>query len=278
MSSPEHHSLGAETRITDVHPPEIVGLVPAAGHGSRISPVPCSKELYPVGFQRLGRKFRPKVVCEYLLDAMHLAGVKKAYIVLRKGKWDIPAYLSNLGLAQMDLAFLVLRESESVPFTLDQAFPFIRTTVIAVGFPDIIFHPGDAFVKLLDRQRSTAADIVLGLFPTSDPQKVDMVDIGDSGQVRNILIKPRRTSLSYSWILAVWTPVFTRFMHQYLADIHRRNTSTKKTRRDGELYMGHVINAAINNNLRIETVSFSEGSYLDIGTPEDLLKAIRMVR
>jgi len=39
-----------------------------------------------------------------------------------------------------------------------------------------------------------------------------------------------------------------------------------------------VINAAIKNNLRIETVSFSEGSYLDIGTPEDLLKAIRMVR
>jgi hypothetical protein len=31
---------------------EVVGLVPAGGLGTRTSPLPCSKELYPIGFMR----------------------------------------------------------------------------------------------------------------------------------------------------------------------------------------------------------------------------------
>jgi glucose-1-phosphate thymidylyltransferase len=44
---------------------EVVGLIPAGGHAKRIAPLPCSKELYPVGFRAVddGRSLRPKVVC-----------------------------------------------------------------------------------------------------------------------------------------------------------------------------------------------------------------------
>ncbi len=45
---------------------EIIGLIPAAGQATRLAPLPCSKELYPIGLERGGA--RPKVVCEYLLD------------------------------------------------------------------------------------------------------------------------------------------------------------------------------------------------------------------
>jgi glucose-1-phosphate thymidylyltransferase len=61
---------------------------------------------------------------------------------------------------------------------------------LAFGFPDIIFQPEDAFVQLLARQASTKAGIVLGLFPTDQPQKVDMVDLDDDGRIRLIEIKP----------------------------------------------------------------------------------------
>ena len=76
---------------------EVIGLIPAGGQASRISPLPCSKELYPIGFRHVDgdHSLRPKVTCHYLLERMRSAGITKAYIVLREGKWDIPAYLRD---------------------------------------------------------------------------------------------------------------------------------------------------------------------------------------
>jgi glucose-1-phosphate thymidylyltransferase len=62
---------------------EVVGLIPAAGQATRIAPLPCSKELYPVGFEIQNheqKEIRPKAVCQYLLEKMRLAGIKKAFI------------------------------------------------------------------------------------------------------------------------------------------------------------------------------------------------------
>jgi len=33
----------------------VVGLVPATGRATRITPLPCSKELYPIGLGPIGR-------------------------------------------------------------------------------------------------------------------------------------------------------------------------------------------------------------------------------
>jgi len=56
---------------------KIIGLLPAGGHATRISPLPLSKELYPIGFDYFGNQcdLRPKVVCHYLLEKMQLAGI-----------------------------------------------------------------------------------------------------------------------------------------------------------------------------------------------------------
>ena len=91
-------------------PPKIVGLIPAAGIAERISPLPCSKEIFPIGIQTNGRKKpRPKVVCTYLLEKMSAAGITKAHIILRKGKWDIPAYLGDGSIVNMHLSYLIMK-------------------------------------------------------------------------------------------------------------------------------------------------------------------------
>jgi glucose-1-phosphate thymidylyltransferase len=60
---------------------EVIGLVPAAGRARRIAPLPCSKELYPIGFQRMKgmEELRAKVVSYYLLekfrDGRHYEGL-----------------------------------------------------------------------------------------------------------------------------------------------------------------------------------------------------------
>ncbi len=262
--------------------PEIVGLLPASGKASRIAPLPCSKEVYPLGFRRVDASgnLRPKVVCHYLLEKMCLAGTTKAYIIIRQGKWDIPAYFGDGKMADMHLAYLMMDEPFGVPYTLDQAYPFIQDAIVVFGFPDIIFQTDDAFLQLLSRQAESDADIVLGLFPAHHPHKVDMVDLDAHGRIRGIHIKPARTHLRYTWTIAVWTSQFTRFMHEYVDAIQRtnddRNLAGTDANKQQELFMGDVIQAAIHNDMRIDMVLFADGTFLDIGTPEDMVKAVQM--
>jgi UTP-glucose-1-phosphate uridylyltransferase len=83
---------------------EIVGVIPAAGTATRIAPLPCSKELYRIGFRSAedGRGVRPKPIGQYLLEHLRRGGAKRTYIVIRKGKWDIPEYFGDGGA--LDLA------------------------------------------------------------------------------------------------------------------------------------------------------------------------------
>jgi glucose-1-phosphate thymidylyltransferase len=251
----------------------VIGLIPAGGHARRVEPLPCSKELFPIGFlHREDEKHgRPKVVCHYLLEKMRAAGIAKAYIVLRRGKWDIPAYLQDGGMFGMHLAYLMRGLPYGVPYTVDQAYSFVRDEIIAFGFPDILFQPEDAFVQLLAKKAASNADIILGLFPTDCPQEVDMVNFDKNGRVRQIEIKPRQTQLRFTWSIAVWTSVFTAFMHEHLAILKGSAAGQP------ELSMGHVIEAAVSSDLRVEAVIVSNEPYLDVGTPENLLKAIRNV-
>ncbi len=250
---------------------EVIGVIPAGGRASRISPLPCSKELYPIGFrlaEENGGK-RPKVVCHYLLEKMRAAGVRKAYMILREGKWDIPAYLRDGTLSDMHLAYLIMALPFGVPYTLDQAYPFVRDAVVTFGFPDILFQPDDAFVQLLTRQAAGRADVVLGLFPAGQPQKEDGVELDNDGRVRRIAMEPFETHLHHTWGIAVWGPAFTEFMHQ---DVAARKGSAEGR---AELTLGAVIEAAIRHGLQVEAVHVSQDPYLDIGTPERLAEAIR---
>jgi glucose-1-phosphate thymidylyltransferase len=253
---------------------EVIGLLPAGGQATRISPLPGSKELYPIGFRYLeDGSPRPKVVCHYLLEKMRRAGIRKAYFVLRSGKWDIPAYFGDGLLLDMHLGYLMMRLPFGVPYTLDQAYPFVNHAVIALGFPDILFQPEDAFKRLLTRLFRSKSDVVVGVWPLEHSEKGGMVDFDSAGNVHQIVEKPAQTDAHYSWCTAVWTPVFTDFMHQHLVAI-TANPVHKNLVQQTEVPMGKVIQAAIDNGLRVEAEVFDGDPYLDIGTPEDLVQAV----
>jgi glucose-1-phosphate thymidylyltransferase len=245
---------------------DVIALLPAGGQATRLSPLPLSKELYPIGFRPDHEdKLKPKVVGHYLLEKMRQADICKAFWILRPGKWDIPAYFGDGALLDMHLAYLTVHVSHGVPYTLDQAFPFAQQAIVALGFPDILFQPATAYQQVLQRLRQGRADVVLGLFPTAQYWKAGMVEVDAAGRVQQIIEKPPQTDLTYMWAIAVWMPSFTAFLHQYL-------TSHKP---EIELPIGNVIQAGIEAGLVVEAESFPEGRYLDVGTPEDLATAIR---
>ena len=263
---------------------EIIALVPAAGLATRISPLPCSKEIYPLGLGPVGEEedVRPKVVCHYLLEKMRRAGARKAFIVIRRGKWDIPGYCGDGSFVGMDLAYLIMGAPFGPPYSIDQAFAFVRNARVLFGFPDILFSPEDVFIRLLKKQVATGADIVLALFPAHDHRCMDMVEVESGGRVRNIYLKPPKTHLRLAWICAVWTGVFTNFLHTYvrtnLASMDVLNKSKGVDLSAGELSVGAVFQAALLKHLHIQSVVFSRGSYVDIGTPDGLSDALRKAR
>jgi glucose-1-phosphate thymidylyltransferase len=238
---------------------EVIGLLPAGGLGARIEPLPCSKEIFPIGFGKVERtdNVRPKAVSQYLLEKMRKAGVKKAFFILREGKWDIPKYFGGGASVDMNLGYLMMQLPFGPPYTLDQAYPFV----------------GDS-IQLLDRQTATGADVVLGLCPVEQPWTMDMVEADDKGKIRAIVIKPSVSSLGYGWIIAVWSPVFTRFLHEHLQSQPHEGLSQDGMQGQFELSMGHVLQAALKNGVRMEAVQFPQCSYLDIGTPDNLRKAV----
>ncbi|HEY9761000.1 MAG TPA: sugar phosphate nucleotidyltransferase [Trichocoleus sp.] len=263
-------------------PTRLVGLMPAAGQGTRISPLPMSKELFPIGFRSVenGSDLRPKVSCHYLLEKMRWAGVTEAMVILRPGKWDIPAYLGDGSSLGMRLAYLTVHVPFGVPFSLNQAYPFVRDAIVVMGFPDILFQPDDAFAKLLHRLSSSEADVVLGLFPTDQPQKVGLVEFDTAGRVSGIFEKSQLTHLKYMWAIAVWQPSFTEFLHQFVeTHLHtlignRDPQSLKELPVYQETPIGDVIHSAIKAGFKVEAEVFETGHYLDIGTPENLVKAV----
>ena len=86
---------------------EVIGLIPCGGFASRIAPLPCSKEILPVGLLKTADGLlRPKVVSHYLLEKLQQGGVRKAFFILRKGKWDIPEYYGDGSSVGMDIGLL----------------------------------------------------------------------------------------------------------------------------------------------------------------------------
>jgi glucose-1-phosphate thymidylyltransferase len=228
--------------------------------------LPCSKELLPIGFRETPRGPAPKVACHYLLERFRVAGVRRVFLVLHESKWDVARYLGTGEIADVALAYLSIPGSRSVPETLDRAFPFVQDSIVALGFPDVLFEPADAYARLIERHAATGADLVLGLFPTERFQTTDMVELAADGRVVRVEVRPRSTSLRFNWLIAIWGPAFTRFLHDAVQASQPG---------EGEFQIGAVVRAAVEAGLRVEGVEFPEGTYRDVGTPEELAAAMR---
>ena len=258
----------------------VVGIIPAAGRGTRLGRLPLSKEILPLGFwPDSAAGLRPKVACHWLLEHLGDAGIREVYMVVAPDKVDIVRCLGEGRELGVHLLYRVLHDSPGTPFTVDSLYPFVRGKVCALGFPDIIFSAERAYPELLDRLNDGMAQVVLGLFPATQPDRVDMVDFDEStGRVDDILIKPGQCGLAYTWGIAVWRPDFTDYLHDFLADARddpQALARLEAAAQRNEVYMGDVIRAAIREGVRAEAAVISSQPYLDIGTPENLRRAMR---
>lgn len=135
--------------------PDVVGIVPMAGRASRLPGLPCSKEIFPVGFVDAGdgQERRPVAVCEHLLGNLQTAGIEDVYVIIRDGKWDIPAYLGDGSRLGLHLAYLMMGAPWGTPYSIDQAYPFVRDRRVALALPTCALTTGRSLPGCLSISR-----------------------------------------------------------------------------------------------------------------------------
>jgi glucose-1-phosphate thymidylyltransferase len=248
---------------------ELVGLLPAAGRGTRLGPIPCSKEIMPLGFQPAaedGRPpWRPLTAIESHLRALRAAGAGRAVIVIGETKADVVRYVGDGEQYSLSVAYVYQRHLRGMPFALDLARPWLGQATVLFAMPDTLVHPGDTMARLAGHHAAAGADVTLGLFRTTTPHKFGMVDLDGAGRVAAFIDKPARTQLEWMWGLAAWSPSFTRLLHDYLAGLPGGGP---------ECVLSDVFAAALASGLRIEALPLIGSHYHDIGTPEDFQSVV----
>jgi glucose-1-phosphate thymidylyltransferase len=255
---------------------EIWGLVPAAGKATRLrrdaqghlrkGP---SKEILPLPPASGTPAGAPsRLACQDLLDNFRLAGVARALVLLRQGKWDIPRRLGDGSEFGVDLAYRVIAETRGVPFTLAAGAPFLGDRMVALGFPDLLVQPRDLLARLVRHREQNQSDLALALVPCERPQSSDLVELSPRGRVRRFEIKPETTTLKWTWAFALWTPRFTRFLLKWTGEFNARSLRLGRETHAADVFIG-----ALSEGFEIDALPEPSGRVLDIGTPATLSAA-----
>jgi dTDP-glucose pyrophosphorylase len=248
-----------------------IAIVPAAGQASRLWRLPVAKELLPVGFTDIGQRDEskriPKVVSQYLLDQLQAADVEQVLMILTSEKLDLARHYQSGVLEGLDLAYLLVDDSESMPHSIARGFSWYEDRTVVFGMPDTIFTPPDALKQLVASHHQSGADLTLGLFRTEEPWRFGMVAFHEDGSVSQCIDKPAETSLEWMWGAACWEPSFSRLLFEQLTQV--------KVEFSTEPVLGDFFRLAVENGMDVNALPFEEGSYYDIGTPASYAHAIR---
>jgi len=248
---------------------DLIGVLPAAGRGSRLGTIPCSKEVMPLGFQPdedAPIAWRPVTAIETNLVALQLAGARRAVTIISESKADVVRYVGDGRRYGLDVAYVYQQQLRGMPFALNLARPWVGRATTIFAMPDTLITPITTIAHLTADHQYHGADVTLGLFTTNTPQRFGMVALDAHGRVVRSEEKPTQSDMNLMWGLAVWSPRFADFLSTYLADYTDQNQ---------EALLGSVFRAALEVGLSIRGLVLEGASYHDIGTPGDFQSAVR---
>lgn len=237
----------------------MLGIIPAAGAGSRIQPLAFSKELLPVGSRLDGAVERPRAVSEYLVERMLIAGATRICFVVSPGKSDILEYYGGeIGLAHV--CYTVQPHPAGLCDSLFHAIPQVREDEdVLIGLPDTIWFPEDGLAQL------PAGQLSFLLFPVEQPRFFDAVVTDATDHVLEIQVK--RDDAASHWVWGAF-----RMPARTFAELHALWLA--RGRRDE--YMGTLVNAWLAAGGRALGVRAGT-AYVDVGTLDGYRQATSLL-
>ena len=245
---------------------ELIGLIPAAGKGLRLR-LPYPKELYPII-----RQNRYKPISQYVLENLTAVPAKHVVLVINETKHQLIGYYGDGHRFGCHISYVVqeVRENASrstspgLGHALDAAYHLTRGKTVLFGMADTIMTPVDLFARMLD-QASPDDDAILGLFPTDRPHKFGMTAFDEHDRVPYIIDKPQETDLTHMWGCIIWRAQFTEHLHTQICSGQTVDFAS-------------IMNSALQDGMRFRAIRFDDGTYLDLGTYEEIAEMERHFR
>ncbi|MDP7423004.1 MAG: sugar phosphate nucleotidyltransferase [bacterium] len=247
----------------------IVGLVPAAGEGTRLFPfsraVP--KEIYPI----LG-----KPVIEHTVENLRAGGITKIFVIVGYQKGALMDYLGDGSIFGVDVAYLYQQERKGLGHAIFQAENWIDTTFVTL-LGDSFIEPKEEINDLIRLHREEEALVSVLLFRVKDPTAYGVARLSDldgrAGLVEELSEKPTLEEAGpfqvddhYLALCGVY--VFEPEIFSFL----------EKTRpdRQGELQITDAIEMAVDSGEKVFGLVL-EGKYLDIGKWRTVLQTEKKI-
>ena len=237
-----------------------VGVIPAAGLGTRLAPLGYPKELLPIVYRGGAGGVVPQPVVIASLEQLRRAGVADCVVVIAEWKLELVRVLGERA-AGVGLSYVVRSVPRGLADALDATFAWVRDRDVCLVLPDTLVAPDDALARVKAELDASRADLVLGVFPTDHPELLGPVRIADDGRVLEVLDKPARTEVRNTWGMAAWSPRFTALLHEAVGA-------------QPEVVLGAVFDRAVKTGLHVRAVAFADGRFVDVGTPAGLAAAL----
>ncbi len=239
---------------------EFIALIPAAGKGLRLS-LPYPKELYPII-----RENRYKPVSQFVLDSLVASGIQHTVFVINETKHQLMGYFGDGQRFGCHISYVVQEQtvhqngstSPGLAHALDSAYHLVKNKNVFFGMADTIMGPENVFAHAL-KAAQPEDEVILALFDTVRPEKFGMVRLDAQGRVVEINDKPKRTDLTQMWGCIIWRPRFTEFLHDCV-------------RQQGVTDFAKILNSAIVSGIRMRGVPIHNGTYVDLGTYDEILE------
>jgi len=177
---------------------EIVGLIPAAGIGTRLYPfsraVP--KEMYPI----LG-----KAVIEHAIENLKVGGIEKIFVVVGYQKGALMDYVGDGSFFGVKVAYIYQMARRGLGHSISQAKDWINSTFVTL-LGDSFIEPKEEIRELIEfhqREKPLATVMVFEVDDVSGYGVAKFKNLGRGvGQIEKMVEKPSSEILQFPLLCA----------------------------------------------------------------------------
>ncbi|VVB76005.1 UTP--glucose-1-phosphate uridylyltransferase AglF [Candidatus Tiddalikarchaeum anstoanum] len=243
----------------------MIGLIPAAGSGTRMYPFTKAnpKELFPV--QR-------KAVIDHVVETLHnYAGVDKIFVIVGSHKGAIIDHLGDgtmFNSGKLKIGYLFQEERKGLAHAILQGKGWIDE--------DFIVHVGDAFINpedemkkavLVHKKEKPFATILAR--EVDNPTLYGILRVNDKGELVDTIEKPtleqaKPFKVNGKYLVNLGIYIFNKKVFDY---IEKTPPGLK-----GEYQVPDVFKTALKNGEKIKVVS-TNAMYLDMGNWDSVEEA-----
>lgn len=250
----------------------IIGFIPAAGHGTRMRGELVIKELLPVLIPGMEV---PKLLFENSLISMKKAQINNIVCTTNEMKPDLLKYM-NIFSRKNDMSISYIfqnldSDEYGLPYAISQAKPFLYDHTVVMRFPDTMVIPDNCVGDLLDYHYQKQSVLTLGVFETEHPERLAPVILSETGGIIEIQDKPQYPLAMNTWNCVIWENAFLDVIGELVTASRRENG--KKS----ELLLRDAFKKCIDKKLPVYGMKIIGGKCIDISTSDDYIQLWKTV-